>query len=287
MRYLREALHAQWRRYRKRLKSCQKNFSTKAVHKSRVATRRLKAILDLVRAYDSRDEMGVKSVQRALKQHLDSFDRLRDTQMQLAYVTRLAGSFPAAEPLGDWLKAREEKFTKQTCKAIRHIKTKRVSRSVAVGEKLLRREQKSLSPDRGLAIVRRKLQQTFTRVCKYAAAARAEDTATIHRTRVAFKRFRYMVEALISSWPGITKEFCQELRGHQTLMGDIQDMEVLLAALDKFIQKTHNGHTETFRKELVRRRGRLIRNYFRAADGLNRFWPLPETAGAKQKESEE
>jgi hypothetical protein len=37
------ALQAQWKRYRKKLKRCQQKFSEKAVHDSRVETRRLLA----------------------------------------------------------------------------------------------------------------------------------------------------------------------------------------------------------------------------------------------------
>ena len=59
----------------------------------------------------------------------------------------------------------------------------------------------------------------------------------VHRTRIAFKKFRYMVEQLRSLIPGLPGGLPGKLRGHQKLMGDIQDCETLLAALDKFVRK--------------------------------------------------
>ena len=46
-----------------------------------------------------------------------------------------------------------------------------------------------------------------------------------------------MVEALSPLLPAVTEEHRHAMRGYQTMMGDIQDSEVLLAALDKFMQK--------------------------------------------------
>jgi hypothetical protein len=60
-------------------------------------------------------------------------------------------------------------------------------------------------------------------------------------------------------------------------MGEIQDAEMLLAALDKFLRKQEikPQAARRFRAELMRRRQRLIRVYLKAADQLLEFWPLP------------
>ena len=54
---------------------------------------------------------------------------------------------------------------------------------------------------------------------------------------MAFKKFRYMVEALAEHLPGATQGRLAAMHHYQTMMGDIQDAEVLLAALDKFLRK--------------------------------------------------
>ena len=114
--HLADSLHTQWRRYRKRLKLCQAHFSEEAVHDSRVETRRLLATVELLRVFIP--EQAVRKVRRALKQHLDTFDELRDTQVQLVYVGRMTRTFPAARAFRNWLQQREVRFTRQTSKAV-------------------------------------------------------------------------------------------------------------------------------------------------------------------------
>ena len=69
------------------------------------------------------------------------------------------------------------------------------------------------------------------------------------------------------------------------MMGDIQDLEVLLAALDKFIQKeeVNAAPARRLKKELVRWHRKLIQVYLNAAGRLRRFWPLPGLRPRAQK----
>jgi CHAD domain-containing protein len=117
------------------------------------------------------------------------------------------------------------------------------------------------------------------------AAGRAFDTVnaryrqvdpakivTIHRTRVAFKKFRYMVEALAKVLPGITDRHLRDMQTYQTRMGKIQDVEVLLARAEKFAKRT-NLDLEFFRRQLMRRRAGLVSRFMANADQLLGFWP--------------
>jgi CHAD domain-containing protein len=117
----------------------------------------------------------------------------------------------------------------------------------------------------------------FRRARQLRTRINPRDPWTIHRTRVAFKRFRYMVEALAERLPGVTGERLAAMRHYQTMMGEIQDAEVLLRTLDKFLRKKEikPEAARRFRAELLRRRQRLIRIYLKAADQLLEFWPLP------------
>ena len=142
------------------------------------------------------------------------------------------------------------------------------------------------SPDeQAFAIVQRAINQAFARVAQLCRHVRAGDTETIHRTRIAFKRFRYMVEALAPLLPAVTPDHRRAMRGYQCMMGDIQDMEVLLAALDKFVQKegVNASSAHRLKKELVRWRQLLIQIYLNAAGRLRRFWPPPGLRQPTQK----
>ena len=275
LKHLGDSLNTQWRRYRKRLKRCQERFSEDAVHDVRVEARRLLSTIELLGAFIP--ERDIKKVRRALKRHLDTFDQLRDTQVQLGYVGRMAGTFPDAHAFYDWLRNREARFTRETRKAVKRIRTKRLGRRLAAFEKEIRRQRKQVTRERAFVMVRRAMNQAFARVAQLCLRVRADDTRTIHRTRIAFKRFRYMIEALSPLLPAVTEEHRRAMRGYQCMMGDIQDMEVLLAALDKFVQKerVNAASARRLKKELVRWRQMLIQIFLNAAGRLRRFWPPP------------
>lgn len=283
LQHLGDSLHRQWRRYRKRLRQCQRHFSEKAVHALRVEIRRLLATLDLLGVFiPGRD---LEKARRSLKRHLETFGPLRDTQVELTYVQRLMILFPDARAFCDWLRNREVRFTRETRKAVKHIKTKRLGRRLAAFEKEIRRQHRRTTDEQAFAIVQRTMDQAFARVAHFCRHVQAGDTKTIHRTRIAFKRFRYMVQALAPLLPAVTEERCRAMRGYQCMMGDIQDMEVLLAALDKFVQKkaVNDVSGRRLKKELVRWRQMLIQVYLNAAGRLQRFWPPPRSGTARAK----
>jgi CHAD domain-containing protein len=275
LKHLGDSLKTQWRRYCKRLRRCHERFSRDAVHDVRVETRRLLSTIELLGAFIP--EHDIQKVRRALKRHLDIFDQLRDTQVQLGYVGRMADSFPDAHAFYDWLRKREARFTRTTRKAVKNIKTKRLGRCLAAFEKEIRLQRKRISCERAFAIVQRAINQAFARVAQRCRHVQADDTRTIHRTRIAFKRFRYMIKGLAPLLPAVTEEHRRAMRGYQCMMGDIQDMEVLLAALDKFVQKeeVNAASARRLKQELVRWRRMLIQIYLNAAGRLRRFWPPP------------
>ncbi|MFZ0827102.1 MAG: CHAD domain-containing protein [Verrucomicrobiia bacterium] len=283
LKHLGDSLSTQWQRYRKRLKRCQKHFSEEAVHASRVETRRLLATIELLGAF--LPEHDLRKARRALKHHLESFGELRDTQVQLVYVGRMAGTFPDAHAFYDWLRDRKARFIRETRKAVKHIQTRRLGRRLAMFEKEIRHQRKEITRERAFIIAQRAMNQAFARVARLCRQVQAGDTRTIHRTRIAFKRFRYMVQALAPLLPAVTPDHRRAMRGYQCMMGDIQDMEVLLAALDKFVQKegVNARSARRLKKELVRWRRMLIRIYLNAAGRLERFWPPPELRQPKQK----
>ena len=195
----------------------------------------------------------------------------------MVYVGHMIGTFSAARDFSDWLLKREAKFTRRTRKAIKAIKTKRVGKRIAVFEKEARRQQKKTTAVRAFDLVQHEMNRAFGRVANLCRHVHADDTKTIHRTRVAFKRFRYMVEALSPLLPAVNDRYRHAMRGYQSMMGDIQDVEVLLAAFDKFQRKKKGADKSTrqLRIELERRRKWLIRVYLNAADKLSQFWPPP------------
>jgi inorganic triphosphatase YgiF len=177
LQHLGDSLNTQWRRYRKRLKRCQERFSEDAVHDVRVETRRLLSTIELLGAFVP--ERNIRKARRALKRHLDTFSQLRDTQVQLTYVGRMAGTFPDAHTFYDWLRDRKARFTRSTRKAVKRIKTKRLGRGLAAFEKEIRRRRKQIPREQAFAIVRSAINRAFARVTQLCRHVRADDTKSI------------------------------------------------------------------------------------------------------------
>jgi CHAD domain-containing protein len=274
---LARSLKQQWKRYRKELKRCQRKCSAGTIHAFRVETRRLLSTLELLGGF--LPARRVEKAQRLLKRHLDVFDDLRDTQVQLATVGRMRRAFPVARPFEACLLEREERFTRRTRKNIKQVRTGRLGKLITTCRGGVEEQLRKSAPRKAFAVLLRSVDRAFRRTRQLRMRISPRDAWTIHRTRVAFKKFRYMVEALAEQLPAVTGERLAAMRHYQTMMGEIQDAEVLLAALDKFLRKQEIKveAARRFRAELLRRRQRLIRVYLKAADQLLAFWPLPDS----------
>ncbi len=243
-----------------------------AVHDARVATRRLLATLELLAAFIPVSEL--KKPRRALKKNLDAFDHLRDTQMQLRAVAPLRRTYSAAREFHAWLRLREVRFTDEARQAVKRIKTRTVEKKLTalVGE--LHRQRKSLPPRCAFTMAQDAVGHAFARVNRLFRRVDATAPKTIHRTRIAFKRFRYMVDALSPLLPAVTDAHRAAMHDYQSMMGDIQDLKVLLATWDEFVAPMDPGLArQRLRAAFVRRHERLIRRYVNSANNLKSFWP--------------
>lgn len=267
------SLEKQWKRYRKDLRRCQQKFSEKAVHNSRVSARRLLATIELMEGFLS--AARVKEARELIKEHLDIFDDLRDTQVQLVAANGLQPTFPIARVFCGWVKKREERFKNQTCRCIKRIKSKPLGKLIGAFRDKFQKELKKQKKEAAAKLLIRAIRNAYGRTARFRKQIRANRPETIHRTRVAFKRFRYMLELLADDL-SVDEKMLQEMQHYQTMMGDIQDAEVLLQTFDKFVRKKklRSELAIGLREELLRKREWLIKVYMDAAGQLREFWPL-------------
>ncbi len=271
VRHLTAALKKQWKRYCRGLLRCQKKFSTEGIHQSRVETRRLLSIFELLAPLLPAGTL--KEARTELKRHLDTFDDLRDTQVQELAVRELVRDFPEASGFHEYLLRREKRFARETRQNIKRIKTKGLGKLVSGARERLRERCKAGDLVNINAQLLDSIQRAFERTEQLRAAIDPRDTRSIHGTRIAFKKFRYMVEALADWLPWANEKRLEAMHRYQTTMGEIQDAEVLLRRYDKFQAKRKGKATPAVRAELLRRRRWLIQVYLDAADQLHDFRP--------------
>ncbi len=271
--WLAASLKKQGKRYRKELRRCQKSFSEETVHELRIAARRLQATLELLAPFLPAPKLG--KAHALLKSHLDIFDDLRDTQVQLQTVAKLRRAFPAARAFHSFLRKREERYTRRARREIKRVKSGRVAELIGDCRDQIGRRHRRYSSREANTMLLGSMDAAFANTVRLKLQIRARDTSTIHRTRIAFKRFRYMLETMAKEWPRVNKRLLASMHRYQTRMGDIQDTEVLLQALDRFCSRNRvePDSGRRLRAELARRRQRLLRTYLHSADQLFAFWP--------------
>jgi len=269
------SLRTQWKRYRAALEKCRKRFSERAVHDSRVETRRMLSQLELLGLFAP--PPSLKKARRVLERHMDAFDELRDTQVQLLLLARHARDFPGIELLHQALVRRERRCLKQARQDIDGLKTGRLKKLVkALTDRLgvKRRPAGQLTRDRRAMLAA--VDRAFARTVRRRQRIDPGEVASVHRLRVEFKHFRYMVEALQPLFAEITPRRLKAMHSFQSLMGELQDTDVFLARVDKFGRRNPDRARALagFRYWLLRRRTAQMSVCVKRVDALMTFWPI-------------
>jgi CHAD domain-containing protein len=272
------AFKTAWRSYRRAFLRCRKKLSRATVHELRVETRRLLALVEL---YDpSLTGEAPVEISLSVKPPFKTSGRLRDTQVMLANVEQRRRRFPETRHFRKELLRREKHLRRQLERKLRRTRLKSLKRRL---DALSRGLRTGLRQAGGRHRAWGRLLKGVDRAFAGAVANRRSITLTkprtVHRTRVAFKKFRYLVEQLRPWIPRAGAGRPGQLRRYQKLMGDIQDCETLLAALDKFMreEKSETRRLRKFRTKVERDHARLMARYLRHADELFSFW---NSAGA-------
>jgi CHAD domain-containing protein len=259
-----------WEQYRAELKRTRSEFAEEYVHDLRIAIRRLIAAIEMGRAVAGQKKM--KKSRRLLKSHLDDFDTLRDVQVQLVIVEEMQAELPEVVAYRDRLREREKQLVLRLKKRIGEFRLAGLSQRVARLKAALLGNN---APETQVAIWS-VVDNAYATVVQNQVAIQPEDTATIHCTRLAFKKFRYRVESihpLLTDAPG---DLLRRLHNYQAAMGDIQDTEIGLQMLDKFV--AHSGSAlPTVRARFIEMRQARIAAFIDQMDNLQTFWrPAPD-----------
>lgn len=267
VRLLIDALEKRWRNYRGELKRCRTDPSEEAIHDLRVATRRLLALIDMLRSLAPHPRLG--KLRSAFKNQLDGLDNLRDTQVMLVEISESLAGLPELALFQEYLTKREKRLLRSTAKTIKALKIANIRKRVNSTHKVLFKAEKG--KDRKKELLQIVDEAYGTTVRRYRNIDPAKPR-TIHRVRVAFKKFRYMVELihpLISNFPD---DNFKHMHDYQGLMGNIQDVEVFVSAFNKFADKDNTYDPEPVRQYYKQRHSEIINAFIEDMHQINIFW---------------
>jgi len=262
------ALDERWGNYRMQVRTCRHEFSEEAVHDLRVATRRLVAILDIARALDPHPSL--QKMRRLLKDQIDDLDDLRDVQVMLVEVLETTETFPDLMPFEIYLQEREKRLLRLARKQIDALMLPEIKKRMEkIGDSLKIRIAEESFHDRLFQVV----DNAYLRTMQAYVQVDASQSGTIHRLRLAFKKFRYVVEIVQPLIPDYPETHLERMHQYQSRMGDIQDIETFLSALADFSENDAPGFDlRPIFRFYKKRRSELIAAFIEDKGELIAFW---------------
>lgn len=267
---LQEIYKTRWRTYRNELKHCQTDPTEEAVHELRIATRRLLALIDLLR--NIAPNTRLQKLRQALKKQFDELNDLRDTQVMLVETSESLDELPEVAPFQRYLNKRERRLLRSTVKAIKTFKYSGIRKQM---DTVRKKTRKKISPDLLLHAVDERFETVIRRYQHIDQA----NISTIHRMRIAFKKFRYMVE-IVHPWiPGFPENNFEFMHGYQGMMGDIQDLEVFLSTFEDFADRDASYDPKLVLRYYQQRHEEAVTAFIEDMHQIHAFWrPTPESA---------
>jgi len=260
--------------FAEQISKTRKRATEKAIHDLRVATRRLIAVVDIIRTMVP--GANLSKTRKQLKQLLSALSELRDVQVQIATVRGLIGEFPVLNLFLTLLMVREKQFLRRERVALHEFKLSQIEDGIIKAEKELQTLlADTLLRDAARSIVIGRLARTFSRAVQLKSAALSGKGNRIHRLRIAFKRFRYTVEALEAILPSVTTRMMKAMNAYQVRMGNVQDIDVMIASIRNHAKKHPGADQVQFKRlidNLMNRRRELVLEFISSVDELNLFW---------------
>lgn len=258
-----------WKNFRTRYKACRAEFTDAAVHDLRVASRRMLAVLGLVKVLVPHPRM--KKVRQFVKQTIENLNELRDVQVMLAEVSTSTEVLPELRAFQKFLIKREARLMQMAYKRIKQNRLAEPRKRIEWIRASLETEQME-----GGAFTQRLLEAAKQAHALAEQALGRMDPlhiSSIHRLRLAFKKFRYTVEMVYPLIEGFPPERFKTMHDYQGRMGDIQDAEVFLGALSRYVKKhALEGEMKNALQFRQQKLDSLVRVFLEHKDELTTFW---------------
>jgi CHAD domain-containing protein len=222
-----------WHDWRRWFRRCRRTASRKAVHQTRVQSRRVLAVLSLFDAGGYRHTRPIREVVTAT---LHALSELRDIDVQLRDARTLAEAHPLAHPFSDHLRRRKRRLRKAARASLRRIHIKPAAHAC----KRLARADAADSPAAAERTARPAMMGAWDEVEDRLRKLDAADAHSIHRVRVALKNVRYMLESGLGlDWldPRLEAVDGAALVDAVHRMGQLHDIDMLSSRLDAFANK--------------------------------------------------
>jgi len=265
-----DALDKAFSNYSKRYKSCIKNFSDDSVHDIRVSIRRFIAFLKLLESLYPNEY--ISQLKRVIKQQLKSFSKLRDTDVQIGNLKDVIHKEPVLYTFYNDLLKNETNLIENIQETLPDYNIIEIEGLVLfIKMELKKAIAANLVTENQIIMI---AKHAFIRVIDLYEEANSEELDSIHKVRLAFKNYRYLMEILQILEPDFKYNF-EGMKQFQTILGNIQDNVSLLRDLRAFIslqtEIPDDAYTPSI-NEILKQREELVKEFFNYKNNLPALW---------------
>ncbi len=272
--------------FRTELARVRRRASEPGIHDLRVAARRLIAVIELIGCL--RRDPRLAKQKRALRNLLKGSNALRDAAIQRLVLRRIGPAVPAATTYLRVVRLHERRSLIEAMKQVRGFDLDGLTAAVCgAQDSLLTFGLLGSLDSAARLILLGGLAGSFARAVRRRQDVRPTDPSSVHKLRVAFKRFRYSMEVLAPYLPWMDTTLRKKLNAYQTAMGELQDLSVLLEGIAKYNAArpiTNRMSMIQLREFLLRRRVLLMQEFLEHVDALYGFWKWEQARTARPPE---
>ena len=259
-----------WTAWLHGVQTCWRKPGRRAVHELRVDCRRLEALLDVLGHTTGAEPKALRRLARVAGEPLDALSPLRDDQVQHRRISK-ATSTRGTDALLDDHKRRETRHKKRARLALGRI-------DLAGADTLARRVRAGVVRRQGVPTPADRTRLLLAAVDAAAADIRDRlarvDVArsrSLHKLRVALKRFRYVAEIAEEVSPNIRIPSHPTVRSLQRRLGHLHDDDVLTERLARFADRhrKHRDDVRAFEADVDVDRAHNLRGLSRALSTLS------------------
>jgi CHAD domain-containing protein len=269
-----DSLQMRWAKFVGEMQRARRYCSEPAIHDLRVATRRLIAMLEIVAPLLS--DGRTRPLRRKLRRLLKSFNELRDANVQRIAVRTVVRQYPVLRYYRATLIAVERRLVREGARRIGSCGVEELSREIAG----IQADLQGVFAVPGMReaggwVVRGVSAASYRRTVQDRWQVSPSNLRSLHRLRVAFKKFRYTLEVLHPLMPWVGEDMLKTMNAYQTALGEVQDSEVFLNGVREFARSASTALPTSWlpvTQELTRRRSSKIEEFMKQADRLYEFW---------------
>jgi CHAD domain-containing protein len=233
------------------------------VHDVRVALRRCRTMADALREVNPGP--GWRKLKKTTKELFHSLGDLRDAQVEQEWIRKLgAAGDPVRKHMLRLLGRREKKCRQAADRAFDTFDRK-------VWRKLSRKlpQKARFLPMESVVFQRQALAKLDEAVALYRKARKNPSSIAWHRTRIAIKRFRYVVENFL---PQRYEAWAADMKQMQDSLGDVHDLDVLRGDIKKESSKLAPVDVTTWLEKIGAERKLRLAEFRLKTSGKNSPW---------------